>query len=115
MDARRVALLGICATLVPLGTALAQDTRRTVAQGSVVDTLKAPLAQARVLVIDSTHTVVSVVRSDSSGIFTVPGLAPHTAYTFSVQKVGFAGGTAKFVTPGAGDTLWFDVMLQQTP
>lgn len=81
----------------------------------MVDTLKAPLAQARVLVIDSAHTVVSVVRSDSNGSFTVPGLAPHTTYTFSVQKVGFVGGTAKFVTPEAGDTLWFDVMLQQAP
>jgi hypothetical protein len=112
MFSRLLSLLGAFVLLPLASMARAQDAQHAFAHGMVVDSHKAPLAEAEVLVLDSANKVVGTGRTDNTGEFTLGGLIPKTAYLFSVRKIGFTAGAAKMVTPQAGDTLWVDVMLQ---
>jgi hypothetical protein len=110
--ARFFVALGLLYSFVLPITSFAQDTQHIIALGTVVDSAKRPLDQAQIIVSDATHPRIQTVETDSTGNFVIHGLNPETQYTFSIRKIGYLSASSQLATPQAGDTLWFDAILQ---
>jgi len=83
--------------------------------GTVVDSLRVPLAAASVTAVDSaTNKVVFEVHTDSAGRFTFDHLSVGVPYLIIVRRVGSIEGTSR-ATLRPGYTLTMKFVLVTTP
>jgi hypothetical protein len=91
-----------------VGTAVASAATL---QGRVLDPRGDRVSGARVVAEESARALVRETKTDASGIFTLPELAPGT-YTVSVEAAGFAATVRKEVVLGVGQTYRLDLQLE---
>ena len=100
----------LCAVLLTLSSAHAQEFRSTVS-GTVSDPANARVANAKVVATEVRTGTKTETTSDSAGQYTLPFLQPGD-YTISVQAPGFKEFLRKSIHVGAGDRVAIDIPLE---
>jgi len=83
----------------------AADTQTTALRGRVVDADGAPIASARVGVIDQQSAAMREIQTDSSGRFQIDSLIPGRQYRIAVSKFGYEAATLSNIVPGGNEII----------
>src|SRR3954471_11778410 len=73
--------------------------------GVVQDASGAAIADASVLVANSSKGVKRQLQTNGDGLFAAPALVPAEGYTVTVSKTGFSDFDAKGITVAVGQTV----------
>jgi hypothetical protein len=106
---RVLATVALFATLFTPALAAAQFNGAI--QGTITDTQKAIVADAIVIVTQTTTGVTRQATTNTEGVFRLVSLAPGT-YRVQVAKPGFLTAERDAVTVGISETVRLDVMLE---
>src|SRR5438552_10002492 len=102
-------LSGILILLCP-GTALAQESRGTIA-GRVADVQDAGIPHARIIITNVETGVDTVLQTNDRGAYLAPLLIPGN-YRIAAECQGFRRFTRSGITVSVNDNLQIDIKLE---
>ncbi len=103
--------LGVCIALVVLAAPVLSQSQRGQFAGSVTDPSGSAIPGAKIEVLNPATGVKTDTVSNSSGLFTVPGLN-YGRYTLSVTAAGFAAYSIENVEIATATTTTLNVVLK---